>query len=234
MPAPAIHGNSAGCHARPRQQDYSWMSLAQWQQQHRQQCLQLTQQSADLLWLGDSITAGWPAASLDSALAPWSSLNLAIWGDHTGNLLWRWQHQPLQARQPRLMVLMVGINNLLSLDESAAQTHAGIRCLLQAMQQRYPHSAILLQALLPSGETPDLALRAQITELNRQLARLAAEHDCHFRDDGALFIEPDGTINPALMADFLHPTLAGYARWQGPLLQQVRALLAADSKATKI
>ena len=68
-----------------------------------------------------------------------------------------------------------------------------------------------LLGILPYGEQADTPERAQVAESNRLIAGLGERERVHFHDIGAAFLQPDGTIAPEIMADFLHPTEAGYA-----------------------
>ena len=81
----------------------------------------------DILFLGDSITKGWSGAGKDiwdQKYAPLQALNVGIGGDTTRQTLWRLDHKTLEGLQPRLVVLMIGVNNIFTntgTDEEIAQ-----------------------------------------------------------------------------------------------------------------
>lgn len=202
------------------------MSRQQWQHQHAHHCQLARCGGITVLLLGDSLTAGWPSRLWDAHFAPLGAANFAIGGDHTGNLLWRLQHLPDGPLQPNLVVLLAGINNLLHLQETPEQASAGMTEVIRQLRRRFPLSRLLLQGLLPCQPSPGDPLRQWVTDLNMQLSALADEKMIFFRDYGQHLLTREGQISTELMADYLHPTDAGYERWLTPLLADIRARLA--------
>ena len=52
-----------------------------------------------------------------------------------------------------------------------------------------------------------------IAAVNAELAKLNGIRNITYMDIGKVFLEADGSISPAIMNDYLHPTEAGYERW---------------------
>src|SRR5687768_6223587 len=73
----------------------------------------ITQGDVGLLFLGDSITDGWPRSGEWSWLkfAPYKPANFGIGGDRTEHLLWRITNGELDGIKPKVTVLMIGTNN---------------------------------------------------------------------------------------------------------------------------
>ena len=94
--------------------------------------------------------------------------------------------------------------------------------------ERSPATKILLLAIFPRGQKPD-ATRAKVDDVNRLLARLDDREGVTFLDIGARFLEPDGSISPDVMYDFLHPTAKGYAIWSAAMAPILDRLLAKPS-----
>src|SRR5258707_694668 len=77
------------------------------------------QTSANVVFLGDSITFGWGDAAhpyvgtstWDEQIAPLKAQNFGVPGDQTQNLVWRLQNGEL-AGQPKVAVVLIGTNNL--------------------------------------------------------------------------------------------------------------------------
>jgi lysophospholipase L1-like esterase len=70
-----------------------------------------------------------------------------------------------------------------------------------------------------------------VKDVNARLARLDGfDGKVVFRDIGAIFLEPDGSILPTVSPDGLHLTPEGYRRWASVLEPLVRELLAAQAK----
>src|SRR5690606_25128023 len=69
----------------------------------------------NLLFVGDSITDGWRIAGQplwDQHFAPLKPANFGIGGDTTQGVLWRMQNGELEGFKARLIVMMLGTNNI--------------------------------------------------------------------------------------------------------------------------
>src|SRR5512134_3072525 len=69
----------------------------------------------ECLLMGDSITDWWRRAGLEVYEANFGDLdcaNFGIAGDRTQGVLWRMQNGELDGYSPKLMMLMIGTNNL--------------------------------------------------------------------------------------------------------------------------
>lgn len=210
-----------------RSQEYPWMSVAQWEQQHREDVLiaEQTEPKVDVLFIGDSITAGWDAQVWQQYFAPLQAANFGIGGDHTGNLLWRLQHGAIGQLQPRLIVLLIGVNNFGHLHETPAQVAQGVSAVVQQIRLAWPRSRLLLNGILPYTPTPGAPERQQVAAANKLIQRLADGRAIVFKDYGPLFVTAKGEISADMMADFLHPTPKAYQQWAQVLAPDIQALL---------
>lgn len=200
--------------AAPRTVDYDWMSVATWHQKHEANVARAAQGDVDVLLLGDSITEGWNNTTIWQEKFPDLRIaNFGIGGDTTANLLWRLENGEIGNLKPRLIVLMIGINNLGRNKDKPAEVVTGIQSIVSMLHARIPACKILVLGLLPADEMPRTRLRKQIVDTNRRLARnLHDGHSILVEDYSSVMLEPDGRISPEIMADFLHPTPAGYKR----------------------
>ncbi|MBE2216054.1 MAG: mucin-desulfating sulfatase [Opitutaceae bacterium] len=198
----------------PRTVDYEWMSVATWNQKHEANVARAAQGNVDVLLLGDSITEGWNNTEIWKEHYPKLQIaNFGIGGDTTANLLWRLENGEIGNLRPRLIVLMIGINNLGRNGDKPAEVVTGIQTIVSILHSRIPACKILVLGLLPADEKPRTRLRKQIADTNRRLAEnLHDGHSILVEDYSSVMLEPDGTISPEIMADFLHPTPAGYKR----------------------
>ncbi len=181
---------------------------------------------ANLLFLGDSITARWLTvgrASWNRYFAPTGAYDFGISGDATQNLLWRITHGELNGMQSRVIVLMIGTNNLST--STAGPIVNAISSITQVIHTYLPNSKILLLGILPRGGPQDTDLRAEIAAINSQLFKLSS-HSLRFVDVGGLFVNPDGTPRADLLPDTLHLSASGYrvlARAISPVVSQLLA-----------
>lgn len=203
-----------------------------WATRHRAILALNQQHPPDLVLLGDSITHFWGGQpsdarargplSFEKFFGQWRTVNLGYGWDRTENVLWRLRNGELDGISPRVVMVMIGTNNM-GLN-TAEEIAAGITAICDEIHLRLPKAHILLNAIFPRGAKPD-AMRDKITATNRLIAPLDGTRNITFIDPGHVFLEPDGTIAPAIMNDFLHPTEAGYERWGAAIAPVLNKLM---------
>ena len=129
--------------------EFDWMSVAAWDKMHAEDVLVAQYDKVDVLFVGDSITAGWDWQIWEKNFKPLNAANFGIGGDHTGNLLWRLQHGAIGNIQPKLIVVLIGVNNFGHLHETPEQVAAGVTKVVSQLQLAWPTSKILLNAVFP-------------------------------------------------------------------------------------
>jgi lysophospholipase L1-like esterase len=197
----------------------------------------------EIVMLGDSITHFWggePGGEgiqgrntapdvWNRAFAGRSVVNLGYGWDRTENVLWRLRHGEFEGVSPKVVVIMIGTNNvtLNTPDEIAA----GVTAIVDEVHQRSRTSRILLLGIFPRGAKPD-AHRATIDSINQRLAKLhGRDNAVTYLDIGQKFLEADGSISKDVMYDFLHPSAKGYEIWVEAMKPTLTRLLAApDTK----
>jgi len=165
----------------------------------------------DLLFLGDSITQGWDENDVwKRYYAPRNAANFGIGGDRTQHLLWRLDHGELEGIAPKVVVLMIGTNNMHT--NPPEEIAEGVRKILDTLRSRLPDSKILLLGVFPRGQKP-APVRDRIVDLNRRIAMFDDGEMIKYLDIGPAFLSPDGTISREVMPDFIHLTKHGYQLW---------------------
>lgn len=179
----------------------------------------------DILLEGDSITEDWK-----NAMSVWKkyygdvqSANFGISGDRTENLLWRIQHGEIDGLSPKLIMLLIGTNNIGR--NSADEIVAGIAAIVQELKSRCPEAHILLLGVFPRGEKATDPLRAKVSEINALLEKFQGGDQVTYLDIGKTFLQPDGSITREIMPDFLHPNHAGYDLWARAIEPSVQQYL---------
>lgn len=176
--------------------------------------------TAQLVFLGDSITEGWedegriawerfygPATGRDAA-------NFGIGGDRTEHVLWRLEHGNFDGLSPKLIVVMIGTNNAGHRKDPAHETQAGVRKIVAGLLAKCPESKILLLGVFPRGDRLDDPCRVLNDQVNAGL-RDAYQGDprVRYRDIGGIFVDADGVPRRDLMPDLLHLSPEGYEMW---------------------
>ena len=180
----------------------------------------------DLVFLGDSITAGWGGKKeiWDKAFGMYRPANFGIGGDRTQHVLWRITNGELDGIKPKVVVLMIGTNN--SGGDDAPGIAKGVTAIVKAIHAKSPSTKVLLLAIFPRGNKPDGAFGAGQEKLKQVNATLAKLHDgksVHYLDIGEKFLT-DGVLKAEIMPDFLHLSKAGYQIWADSITPKLAEL----------
>jgi lysophospholipase L1-like esterase len=188
----------------------------------------------DLLFVGDSITDWfyWPLGRGGEArggkvweanFASLKAANFAIAGDTTQGVLWRMQNGELEGFKAKLIVLMLGTNNINRNPND--EIVDGDRLIVEEFKKRQPQAKVLLLGIFPRNADAANPLRATIKEINGKLEKLADNKQVFYKDIGAKFLTADGTLTTEVMADGLHPTAKGYQIWADAIIEDVKKLM---------
>ena len=202
----------------PRVIPYRWMSLETWRDFHAGDLARAGAGPVDVLFIGDSITEAWDKSGLrvwEDVFEPMRAANFGIGGDTTQNVLWRiTEGRALEKVRPKVVVLMIGTNNIGLHNDTPAAVARGVAAVVKTLRRQLPDSRILLLDIFPRGAQPGDKLRHAVSETNRLLKDIGAGdgHVRHLRiwDE---YLEKDGTLAPAIMPDALHLSEAGYRIW---------------------
>ncbi len=181
----------------------------------------------DLLFLGDSITQNWGGVGKEVWAQYYGNMKAAAFGigyDRTQHLLWRLQHGEGEGFSPKVVVIMIGTNNI-GLN-TPPEIAVGIGAIVHEVRTRFASAKILLLGIFPRN-TKDSSDRHRVAEVNQLIAPLNDGQHVFFLDLADKFIGPDGAIPAALMADraVLHPTAQGHAVWAEAMKESLGELL---------
>jgi beta-glucosidase len=167
----------------------------------------------DLIFDGDSITDYWMGkgrAIWEKHYGKLNPFDFGISGDKTENILWRLQNGQVDNLHPKLVAIMIGTNEI---GLPPAQLAEGVKAVVDAYRSRCREAVILVQGIFPRGQSPTDPLRARVTAVNQLISQIADGKNVLYIDFGDKFLQPDGTISPEIMPDFLHPAAKGYEIW---------------------
>ncbi len=192
-----------------------------------QQILQLAKSGPiDLVFLGDSITAFWPRKGPDTwtkLVTQYHAANFGVGADTTENVLWRINNGELDGIHPKVLVLLIGTNNIAYPEEMPEWTANGIKKIIEVVHQKLPETKILLLAIFPrkGGASP---IRTRIEAINKIIASFDDGKTVRYLDFGSTFLNDKGELPREIMPDFLHPAAPGYEIWyqsMQPLLDEL-------------
>ena len=197
---------------------------ARYAAKHQAQREALLANNPELIFIGDSHTARWPADLLQEKFGAFRPANLGIGGDGIQNVLWRVQNGLLDKIHPKVIVLLIGANNIVQ-GLTPNQIAEDTATLLRAIQEKAPASKILLLGILPRGESIKEPSNETNRQANAELAPLADNKRIFYLDIGDKLVEPDGSISREIMPDKLHFAGPGYGRWMDAMKPTLDKLL---------
>ena len=165
-----------------------------------------------IVLLGDSITVRWTAGAglplFTERYAPHGAINLGISGDGTQNVLWRLQHGVLDPLHPKMVLLLIGTNNLMEEPDAVAY---GVWTVVTQIRKTHPETRLLVEAIFPR-QVPGAAKNTgpakypdKIPLVNALLAKLDDGKMVKFLDFSKSFLKPDGSFNFDNFPDGTHP-----------------------------
>lgn len=165
-----------------------------------------------VLFLGDSITARWAQSPdiWEKHFGAYQPANFGIGGDRTQHVLWRIDNGELDGISPKVVVLMIGTNNIGS---SAEEITRGDKKIVEQIHQKLPNTKLLLLGIFPRSANATDPARAKIKAVNAELAKLDDGNKTRYLDIGDKFLDPNGNITKEMMPDALHPASVGYQIW---------------------
>lgn len=207
---------------------------------HEQLVEKAKQGGIDIFFVGDSITRRWGTsdAQYKDNLANWNTnffgWNAADFGwgaDGIQNILWRLENGELDGVNPKVIVLLAGINNVGTQpggDAKVEDITRGIKAVLAVCQQKAPGAVIILTAIFPRND--NMAVIPEINKINDNLALLADGKKIRFLNVNAKLADKNGKLFDGMSKDQLHPTVKGYQIWADGLKPIFTELLGPPAK----
>lgn len=198
-----------------------WQGGRPWMAQHEDICAVGRDTGLELVFLGDSITQSWGGPGRKVGVTGGSAwrefyasrkaANFGISGDRTQHVLWRIQNGALDGIAPKVVVLLIGTNNIGT--DDAGEIAMGVREIERELRERLPETRLLVLGLLPRGGPKDEA-RTTTEEVNRRLASMVWYEGSAYLDLAQTFCNKDGSLRTKLYSgDGLHLAPAGYRVW---------------------
>lgn len=184
--------------------------------------------------------------------AKYEGLALGIAGDTAPNLLWRIMHGEMpDDLNPRIWWITIGTNDLGATQCSEEVTLLGILRVVEEILNRKPDAQIVINSILPMSQEKSGILEItgrkgrgrkkkgaatvfwpSIKAVNKQLQKFADKHkSVKFFDATDIFTEKVGNrlvIDHTLIEDGVHPTPAGYKKWDKEIIKRIDTIEAKD------
>jgi lysophospholipase L1-like esterase len=224
--APTTAPTAARPAPQPRQAEDAVTPRVKDPRRHEQFLYRIKQGEIGLLFMGDSITDGWPRGGEFSWLkfAPYKPANFGIGGDKTEHVLWRITNGELDGINPKVVVLMIGTNNIGGRPADEPEwAAAGVTKIVQTIHEKLPQTKVLLLGVFPRA-TKTSPQRDAVGKINQIISKLDDGSKTRYLDIGKVFLDADGELPADIMPDKLHLTSKGYDLWYDamhPLLEEM-------------
>jgi lysophospholipase L1-like esterase len=196
----------------------------------------------DIYFEGDSITRRWGTsdaqykenlANGNSNFCGWNAADFGWGADRIENILWRLENGELDGVNPKIIVLLAGINNVGAWpgdDAKVEDITRGIKAVLDICQKKAPDATIILTAIFPRND--NMAVIPTINKINDNLARFADGKKIRFLNVNDKLADKDGKLFDGMMnaRDKLHPTVKGCQVWADGLKPIFTELLGPPAK----
>ena len=184
----------------------------------------------DLVFLGDSITAGWEIGAgkdiWEKYYSKRKSLNLGFGGDRTEHVIWRLQNGNFDGINPKLVVLMIGTNNTEQRMDNPVMIAESIKLIVETIHLKSPSTKILLLGIFPRGKTKDGPMRKNNDTVNEIIKNYPEDYKfVDYMDISKNFLNADGSLSREIMYDLLHLSSKGYEIWAESLEEKLKKLL---------
>lgn len=190
-----------------------------WSDRWQQKLARVKQGDIDLILVGDSITHAWDNPEnypLWSAFyEPRKAVSLGYSGARTENILWMLENGEVDGIKPKAAVVMIGTNNTdgvhFPIANTPEQIAEGITKIVRTLRAKLPHTKILLLRIFPRANLPGTGeAGARASEI---ASKIADGKMIFALDINKIFLKSDGSIDPGLMPDLLHPNPVGNLLW---------------------
>lgn len=200
-----------------------WIEGNDWHKVSQEISEILKSRQVDLLLIGNSITQGFQGsrkivthapgkAAMDAVSKSWESAGIS--GDRTQNVLWRVQNEGYGACKPKVVIVTIGVNNIVSGGDSAPDCAQGILAVIEAAALEFPDSKIYTFGLLPVGLNPTDGARVKHDQIHAILAKSKFSSNVTYSNLAPRFTDKDGKLNTSYYSgDHLHLTGKGYEKW---------------------
>lgn len=206
----------ASLKSEPHQRDpYNWEARHQSIIQHHKA------EKPDYVMIGDSITHRFGTSILPDSMPlhgekAWKKLfgthkatNMGFGFDYIDNAFYRVENGELDGCNPRVIVLLLGTNNLGHRKDTAQVCGDNMKAFVALLKEKCPQSKILILGVLPRKEEN---LVVPIKDTNRLYKKLADNKTVFFFDVGKKLLQENSDFpKPEYMADTVHVSQSAYS-----------------------
>ena len=185
----------------------------------------------DVYFEGDSITRRWQGndypehqKNWNENFYGWNAADFGWGGDSIANVLYRLNDGELDGVNPKVIVLLVGTNNIGNVpqpDDAAlvADVVRGIEAILKIFHEKAPHAKIILTGITPRNDDKvnGTAMMPTINKINAAIANFADGDRVRYLNINNQLADETGRLREGMTEDRLHLSVKGYQAWADAL-----------------
>jgi lysophospholipase L1-like esterase len=190
-------------------------------QKHRSLLELRNKEAVQVIFLGDSLTRRWEdnLPLWEAYFSEYEPANLGVGADCIENLWWRVENGEIDHFEPKLILLLIGTNNLAKDTEEVIIE--GLLETTRTIQRKCPKAKVVVFGLLPREKDENgNDYRVKIEKINKALSTRSTLDNYQYEYFGDKLLRSDGMIDKMIMPDGLHLNEEGY-KVAGPLIQGI-------------
>jgi len=210
---------------------------------HQQLLEKGKQGKIDIYFEGDSITRRWGTSDEQykhfyenwrANFFGWNAADFGWGGDTTQNVLWRLANGELDNINPKIIVLLIGTNNVgnkspVENDPRFTEIPRGVKAILDQFRQKAPRAEIVLMGIFPRND--NMAVMPIINSVNSEIAKFADGKQIRFLNiNDKMAGKDDKLFEGIAVPDGLHLDVKGYQVWADALKPIFREILGPPAK----
>jgi lysophospholipase L1-like esterase len=203
-----------------------------------------TQGVIDVYFIGDSITRRWhsndyPAhqKNWQANFHGWNAADFAWGGDSTQNALWRLKNGELDGVNPKVVVIMIGTNNIGKMppqsDEFVEDVASGIQAIVDTVRKKAPDAKIVLMGITPRNDNGQTTAMPTINKINDRISGFADGKSIVYLNINRRLADEGGKLFEGMTEDGLHLSNKGYQIWADALKPLLRDCLGPPAAVDK-
>ncbi len=201
-----------------------------WQTRHEQVTQLNVTIKPEYVIIGDSITHMWGGkpvcqqfkpraqASWDKLFGSHKVVNMGFGFDYIDNAYFRITDGELSKHQPRVIILLLGTNNIGHRKDKPQAVADNMNAMLNLLKTQCPQSKILLLSILPRQEE---ALRDTIISTNKAYEKLADNKKVFYLNLAPYLSTKEGTTDKQYFSDPVHINAKGYEQLVAPIAKKL-------------
>lgn len=193
----------------------------------------------DIYFEGDSITRRWGTSDAQyhdflsnwmRNFCGWNAADFGWGADRIQNVLWRLDNGELDGVNPKIIVLMIGTNNLYDDEGStSADIARGLHAILRLLQQKAPSATIILMGITPRNDR-GTSIVAAIDRINESLSEFADGKKIRYLNMNDKLADANGKLFEGMTVDGLHLSVKGYQVWADALKPIITEIVGPPTK----